>query len=43
MNQEIETIKQVLEKYDVHREKTAKELGISKRTLQNKLNKFGLR
>ncbi len=43
MNQEIETIKQVLEKYDGHREKTAKELGISKRTLQNKLNKFGLR
>ena len=43
INQEIETIKQVLEKYDGHREKTAKELGISKRTLQNKLNKFGLR
>ena len=43
INQEIETIKQVLAKYGGHREKTAKELGISKRTLQNKLNKFGLR
>ena len=43
ISQEIETIKQVLEKYGGHREKTAKELGISKRTLQNKLNKFGLR
>lgn len=42
-NQEVEIIKSVLEKYNGHREKSAKELGISKRTLQNKLNKFGLR
>lgn len=42
-NQECEIIKSVLEKYNGHREKSAKELGISKRTLQNKLNKFGLR
>ena len=42
-NQEIEMIKSVLKKYNGHREKSAQELGISKRTLQNKLNRFNLR
>lgn len=42
-NQEIEIIKNVLEKFNGHRENVAKELGISRRTLQYKLNKFGLR
>ena len=42
-NQEIEIIKMTLEKFNGHRENTAKALGISRRTLQNKLNKFGLR
>ena len=42
-SQEIEAIKNALKKFDGHREKAAKELGISKRTLQYKLNKFELR
>ncbi|PAB61182.1 hypothetical protein CCE28_01785 [Anaeromicrobium sediminis] len=40
--QEIKVIKKALEKYGGHREKTAKDLGISRRTLQYKLKKFGL-
>jgi transcriptional regulator with PAS, ATPase and Fis domain len=40
--QELEAIKQALAKYNGHREKTARELGISRRALQYKLNKFGL-
>jgi len=42
-SQEIAAIKRVLEKHNGHREKAAQELGISKRTLQYKLNKFELR
>lgn len=42
-NQEIEAIKIALEKFGGHREKVARELGISRRTLQYKLNKFDLR
>lgn len=42
-NQEIEAIKVALEKFGGHREKVARELGISRRTLQYKLNKFDLR
>ncbi len=41
--QELEAIKTALTKHNGHREKAAKELGISRRTLQYKLNKFGLR
>jgi len=33
----------VLEKHNGHRERTAQELGISRRTLQYKLNQFQLR
>ncbi|GAA0181444.1 nitrogen fixation sigma-54 dependent transcriptional regulator GnfM [Clostridium sediminicola] len=40
--QESKMIKKALEKHGGHREKTAKELGISRRTLQYKLKKFGL-
>ncbi len=40
--QELEAIKQALAKYNGHREKTARELGISRRALQYKLNKFQL-
>ncbi|MCT4632394.1 MAG: sigma-54 dependent transcriptional regulator [Firmicutes bacterium] len=40
--QEIDIIKKALLKNDGHREKTANELGISRRTLQYKLKKFGL-
>lgn len=42
-SQEIAAIKRVLEKHNGHREKAAQELGISRRTLQYKLNKFELR
>jgi len=40
--EEIKAIKKALERNDSHREKTAKELGISRRTLQYKLKKFDL-
>ncbi|QZY54001.1 sigma-54-dependent transcriptional regulator [Crassaminicella profunda] len=40
--QEIKIIEKALERNSGHREKTAKELGISRRTLQYKLKKFGL-
>ena len=39
-NQEVLTILAALEKHGGHREKTAKELGISRRTLQYKLAKY---
>lgn len=42
-SQEIMAIIEVLDKHNGHREKAAKELGISRRTLQHKLNKFELR
>lgn len=41
-NEEIRAIKQALERNQGHRERTAKELGISRRTLQYKLKKYGL-
>jgi DNA-binding NtrC family response regulator len=41
--QELEAIKRALTKYNGHREKVARELGISRRTLQYKLNTFKLR
>ena len=41
-NYEIAAIQHALVKYNGHREKTAKALGISRRTLQYKLNQFGL-
>lgn len=41
-DQELRTIKKALEKHNGHRENTAKELGISRRTLQYKLKKFNL-
>lgn len=40
--EEIKAIKKAIERNNGHREKTAKELGISRRTLQYKLKKFGL-
>jgi DNA-binding NtrC family response regulator len=40
--EEIKAIKKSLKKNDNHREKTAKDLGISRRTLQYKLKKYGL-
>ena len=40
--QEIEIIKNTLKRNNGHREKTANELGISRRALQYKLKKFGL-
>lgn len=42
-SQEIQAIKKVLDKHNGHREKAARELGISRRALQYKLNKFELR
>jgi len=42
-NQEIVAIKEMLDKHHGHRERAAQELGISRRTLQHKLNKFELR
>lgn len=41
--QEIDAIKKALAKHNGHREKAAKELGISRRALQYKLNRFDLR
>lgn len=41
-NQEVQIIIESLEKFDGHREKTAKYLGISRRSLQYKLKKYDL-
>ncbi len=41
-NAELEALKKALETYGGHRERTADALGISRRTLQYKLKKFGL-
>ncbi|SHJ88065.1 sigma-54-dependent transcriptional regulator [Paramaledivibacter caminithermalis] len=40
--EEIKVIKKALERNNGHRQRTAKDLGISRRTLQYKLKKFGL-
>jgi transcriptional regulator with PAS, ATPase and Fis domain len=40
--EEIKAIQKALERNNGHRERTAKELGISRRTLQYKLKKFAL-
>lgn len=40
--EEIKAIKKALERNNGHRQRTAKDLGISRRTLQYKLKKFGL-
>ena len=42
-NQELAAITRALEKHNGHREKASLELGISRRALQYKLNKFALR
>jgi DNA-binding NtrC family response regulator len=39
---EVEAIKNALKEFNGHREKTAKSLGVSRRTLQYKLKKYGL-
>lgn len=39
---EYNQIIEALKKYDGHREKTAKALGISRRTLQYRIKKYGI-